>query len=318
MTLSKLSLKWLDVFQQAARSGSVQQAAQATGLSVSTVSHHLRQLEQALGVALLDHGRRPMRLTPTGARFLDHVEEALTLLRRAELEARSGDMAQTQALSLALIEDFDSGIAPELARLLATAMPGCTFRHLTRPSHEILQMLRDRTVDIGVAARPPFDLEDLIEYPILRDPFVLAVPAAAPEANYLGGASGLPLLRYSRDQILGRQIEAHLQRLRISLPNMYEFESNETILSMVAEGAGWAISTPTNYIRAARSQRQLAILPFPDKGYARVLSVFTTELHPSAAAEGVARTLRQLAQARAIDPAVARLPWLQGEFALAV
>ncbi len=318
MKKSQLSLKWLEVFQLAARSGSVQTAAQEAGLSVSTVSHHLRQLEAALGVSLIDHTRRPMRVTPSGAVFLRDIDAALQLLRRAETQAQSGQLADTRALSLALVEDFDAEIAPELARILSTAMPQCSFRHLTRPSHDILQLLRDQTVDIGVAARPQFDQSDLIEYPLLRDPFVLAVPAIGDVdgSACLDGTSPLPLLRYSQDQIIGRQIEAQLRRLRRDLPNRHEFESNQTIMSMVAEGAGWAITTPTNYIRATRFQRQVTLLPFPEKGFARYLSVFTTELHPSPATEIVASTLRQLVQTRAIDPAVARMPWLAELFTL--
>ena len=318
MRKSQLSLKWLEVFQQIARSGSVQSAAEQTGLSVSTVSHHLKSLETALGTSLFDHSRRPMRVTSSGAQFLRHVDDAMRLLLKAEIEAQSGGLSETRSLSLAMIEDFDSEIAPELARMLSQAMPGCVFRHLTRPSHDILELLRNQEVDIGIAARPQYDQTDLIEYPLLRDPFVLVVPAGTDIATeaFLDGSADLPLLRYSHDQIMGRQIEAQLKRLRISLPNQYEFESNQTIMSMVANGTGWAITTPTNYIRATRFQRQVSLLPFPAKGFARMMSVFTTELHPSVATETVASTMRQLIQTRAIDPAVARMPWLRDAFVL--
>jgi len=318
MSKSALSLKWLTVFQCAARHGSVQGAAAEAGLSVSTASHHLRQLETALGVPLFDHTRRPMRITPSGAVFLRHVDEAMQILRRAELEAQSGQLSETRALALSVVEDFDSEVAPELARMLAGAMPHCQFRHLTRPSHETLTLLRNQAVDIGVAARPEFEPGDLIEYPVLRDPFVLAVPhgTEAQSQALLEGRTALPFLRYSSDQIMGRMIDAHLRRLRRELPNRYEFESNQTLMSMVAEGAGWAITTPTNYMRATRFQRQVSLLPFPGKGAARYLSVFTTGAHPSAAAEMVAATLRQLVQTRAIDPAVSRMPWLAEIFTL--
>ncbi len=318
MKKSQLSLKWLEVFQQIARSGSVQGAAEQTGLSVSTVSHHLKSLEQSLGTDLCDHTRRPMRLTPTGAVFLRQIDEAMRLLIKAEIEAQSGDLSQTRSLSLAMIEDFDSEIASELARLLSQSMPGCVFRHLTRPSHDILDLLRAREVDIGIAAKLQFDAADLIEYPLLRDPFVLAVPTNKDVTAdaCLNGSAPLPLMRYSRDQIMGRQIEAQLKRLRITLPHAHEFESNQTLMNMVAEGVGWAITTPTNYARASRFHRHVTLLPFPAKGFARHMSVFTAELHPSAAVETVASILRQLIQTRAIDPAVVRMPWLRDSFML--
>lgn len=318
MKKSQLSLKWLEVFLLTARNGSLQEAADEAGLSVSTVSHHLRSLETRLGVSLIDHNRRPLRVTATGAVFQRHVEEALRLLRKAEIEAQSGSLAETRNLSLALVEDFDSEIAPELARILTAGMPGCAFRHLTRPSHEILSLLRSQEIDIGIAARPNFDPDDLLEYPLLRDPFVLAVPASSdrPPEAYLDGSCTLPLLRYSGNQIIASQIEQQLRRLRIALPGRFEFESNQTLMNMVAEGDGWAITTPANFFRARRFHRQIDLIPFPGKGFARYISVFTTEFQAQKVTEMVTETMRRLIEMRAIAPAIERLPWLAEQFRL--
>ena len=318
MKKSQLSLKWLEVFQLVARSGSVQRAAEQSGLSVSTVSHHLSKLEEALSTPLFDHSRRPMPVTPAGAGFLRNVDEAMRLLRQAEIEAQSGPMSETRHLSIALVEDFDSEIAPELARILLAHMPGCTFRHLTRPSHEILTLLRNQDIDIGIATQPQFSQPGLVETPILRDPFVLAVPLSAetPPEDLLNGASPLPFLRYSQNQIIGTMIEAQLRRLRISLPNRFEFESNQSIMNMVAEGCGWAITTPACYARARRFHRQLQLLPFPGKGFARTLSAFTPEVQDTQTATTVIGTLRQLIQTRAIDPTITQMPWLRDHFCL--
>ncbi len=316
MKKSQLSLKWLEVFQLVARSGSVQTAADQSGLSISTVSHHLSKLEQALGTPLFDHNRRPMPVTPTGATFLRNVDEAMRLLRRAEIEAQSGPLSEARHLTLALVEDFDSEIAPELARILQAHMPNCTFRHFTRPSHDILMLLRNHEADIGVATQPQFNQPGLVEAPLLRDPFVLALPleATSTPEDCLSGASPLPLLRYSANQIIGSMIEAQLRRLQISLPNRFEFESNQSIMNMVAEGCGWAITTPACYARARRFHRQMRLVPFPGKGFSRTLSVFTPEIHDHGATATVIATLRQLIQTRAIDPAVAQLPWLSDHF----
>ena len=316
MKKSKLSLKWLEVFLLTARSGAVQEAAQESGLSVSTVSHHIRSLEDTLGVNLFDHARRPLRLTAAGSVFHAQVDEAMRLLRKAETEAQAGDLAETRELSIGLIEDFDSEIGPELARSLAAGMPKCRFRHLTRPSHEILALLRHQDIDVGIATRPQFGTDDLTEVPLLRDPFVLAVPlgdTTAPE-DHLAGRSPLPLLRYSGNQIMAAQIEQHLRRLRITLPARFEFDSNQSLMSMVADGDGWAITTPMNYIRAHRFHRQITLLPFPAKSFARTLSVITTDDSPGAAVASVIGTMRRLAEDRAVAPTVERMPWLDGLF----
>ena len=150
-----LSLRWLEVFQLIAKSGSIQKVASETDLSISTVSNHLRSLENALGIELVDHGRRPMGLTPAGEVFARYVREGLTVLKRGEAEIRTGNWQHATDLRLALIDDFDNQIAPDLVRFLAQALPRCNFRHFTRPSHEILAKLQEHKLDVGVATRPP-------------------------------------------------------------------------------------------------------------------------------------------------------------------
>lgn len=318
MQTADISVRRLELFQTAASTGSVQAAAAESGLSVSTVSHHLRKLEEQLGTSLLDHSRRPMVLTPAGAVFLKYSAEALRLIRKAQAEATGGSLTGTRHLRLGLIEDFDSDIAPELAVALADAMPGCGFSHHTRVSHEILELLRSRKLDLGLAAQPAAVPAGLREMPLLRDPFVLAVPAesALPPEDFLSGAAPEPFLRYSPQQIIAGQIEAQLRRLKVALPQRFEIESNQTMMAMIAAGSGWAVTTPLCYVRARRFHGKVRLNPFPGKGFARYLSLFAAEECPEAAARLVEASLRNLISLRALQPAHSAMPWLQDMFRL--
>jgi len=318
MQRTDLSLKWLEVFQLTATLGSVQAVAQETGLSASTVSHHLRALENQLGVSLLDHRRRPMVMTPAGGIFLKYIDEAMTLVRKAQAEVVSGNVHEARKLHLGLIEDFDSEIGPELAVYLASSMPNCDFAHRTRPSHEILDLLRQHKIDMGIANRPGDRTLELQEMPLLRDPFVLAVPENASNTpdDFLAGNSDLPFLRYSSIQHISGQIEAQLRRLKIALPQRFEIESNQTMMAMIAAGAGWAITTPLCYMRAKRFHSQVKLHRFPGKMFARYISVFATQECPKASHQIVCKTLQILIQKRAVRPAVEMMPWLSGEFNL--
>ncbi|MEM8776666.1 MAG: LysR family transcriptional regulator [Pseudomonadota bacterium] len=316
MKPSEFSLKSLEVFSALAKTGSVQTAARETELSIGTASHHLRKLESCIGTPLFDHAHRPLRVTPAGAVFQQSIDQALQLIRKAETEAKSGTVPGTRRLSLALIEDFDTEIAPELARLLNSAMPRCQFRHLTRASHDILQMLRDRSIDIGVASRPNDVPADLVETPILRDPFVVALPASSEldAKNLFQNASELPFLRYSANQIMAAQIEQQLRRLRKPLPAQHEFDSNQTLMALVANGTGWTITTPTNFMRARVLHRDIKLEPFPGKDFSRTISAFTTELSDLGATRAVTETLRRLIENRAVKPCTENLPWLKKSF----
>ncbi|MFK8033993.1 MAG: LysR family transcriptional regulator [Hyphomicrobiales bacterium] len=320
MLRSDLSLKWLEVFQFTATLGSIQKVAHETGLSISTVSHHLRSLENRLGVDLLDHSRRPMVLTPAGSIFLKYVDEALTMIRKGQAAIVFGNILEAQRLRLGLIEDFDSDIAPELAVNLASGMPNCDFIHRTCASHAILELLRQRQIDLGVANRPSENTLDLLETPFLRDPFVLAAPSNSKNSpeELLAGNSTLPFLRYSTSQHISQQIETHMRRLRISLPNRFEVESNQTMMAMIAAGSGWAITTPLSFMRAQRFHSQVQLHPFPGKGFAREIFILTTPECAEATQLFVSNTLRSLVQKRVLQPALEVMPWLGSTFRLSL
>jgi DNA-binding transcriptional LysR family regulator len=141
-----------------------------------------------------------MSLTPAGETFLKNISNALEIFHKAEQEVTLGNLGEAHRLRIGLIEDFENDIAPELVVRLATEMPRCDFVHYSRSSHDVLQLLRNGEVDLGVVSSPSEDVINLQEYRVLRDPFVLAVRVGSglQAEEYLTDTSGLPFLRYIR------------------------------------------------------------------------------------------------------------------------
>ena len=116
MLMKGISLRGLEVFEALSATGSVAQAAERTGLSQPAVSQQLRNLETALGVALVDHGRRPMQLTPAGRSFLMRTQAVLGQLRLAQNELTVMDLTHLSQLNLGVIDDFDNDLTPQLVQ----------------------------------------------------------------------------------------------------------------------------------------------------------------------------------------------------------
>ena len=313
-----MTLKALELFQLCARKGSLQDAAAETGLSISTVSHHLRNLEDHLGVALFNHNRRPMVLTPKGHSFLRNIDTALRAIRKAKSEAMAGSAPETRHLRTGCIEDFDSDIMPELAVYLSDRMPECDFLYHTGTSHEIIGMLRNRHLDLGISTSPQEHLPDVIDRPLFRDPFVIALPRSTQGSlsDVIDGKTNLPFLQFSSDLIIAQQIEAQLRRLGLSLPHRFACGNNQTLMAMVASGAGWTITTPLLFSRARRFQPKVLIHPFPGKGFARRLSLLSTTDCSHSVFDLVDRKLRALIDAHIVTPVHGRHAWLRDQFGL--
>ena len=77
-------LKRMAVFAEVVAAGSLTAAARRLGMTPSAVSQHLRQLEGALGLALLHRSTRKLTLTEAGARYIEGCTAMVAAARAAE------------------------------------------------------------------------------------------------------------------------------------------------------------------------------------------------------------------------------------------
>lgn len=313
-----LNLKTLELFQICAEKGSLNAVAVDTGLSVSTVSHHLRSLEDYLGINLFDHTRRPMVLTQKGQLFLHNISDALHTIRKAKAEASLGDLDEASYLRLGIIEDFDSDIIPKLATYLSANLRQCEFMYHTDTSYNIIEMLRDRKLDIGIISNPPDQLAKLTERPLIKDPFIIALPSDPEQtiSDLLSTMTSLPFLRFPKNMIIGRQIDSHLSRLGLNFPSKFECGNSQTLLAMVADGAGWTITTPLLLSRAKRFQSKLNIHQFPMKAFSRDLSIISSPDCSRLILDLVDKKMRKLITKYIIEATNEKNPWLAKSFSL--
>lgn len=81
-----MDLNAVNVFTQVVDCGSFTQAAESLGMTKSTVSRKLAELEQHLGVRLITRSTRSLILTPEGERFYQSSQQMLEIMTQAELE----------------------------------------------------------------------------------------------------------------------------------------------------------------------------------------------------------------------------------------
>jgi DNA-binding transcriptional LysR family regulator len=305
MVMKGLTLRGLEVFEALARTGSVAQAAEITGLSQPSVSQQLRNLENALGTELVDHGRRPMRLTQAGRSFLARAEAVLAELQMAQSELTVMDLGHLTTLSIGLIDDFDNDLTPRLATLLADSLTRSKFKLITLPSLDLFADLEAQRLHMAVSAHSGEVLEGVAEYPLVQDPFILVTPKGAPDA-----VQTLPFLRYAREQLISRQIEAHLARQKLEFEERFEIGSHLALMAMVARGLGWAITTPLGFMRAARFHDGLEAHPAPFGDFSRMISLFTRTDWSDQVPQEVADMMRRLMRSQIVDPALTQLSWL--------
>jgi DNA-binding transcriptional LysR family regulator len=88
MDKSGVSLDWMRSFVRVAERGSLSAVAREFGIGQSTITRHLHDLEQAVGVPLLSRTTRNVTLTDEGRRYHASATEILRLVDEARAEAR--------------------------------------------------------------------------------------------------------------------------------------------------------------------------------------------------------------------------------------
>ncbi|HYD79054.1 MAG TPA: transcriptional regulator GcvA [Paucimonas sp.] len=109
------SLNSLHTFESAARHRSYSLAAAELHVTHSAVSQQIRQLEQALGVALFERQGRQMLLTREGALLFRRLQPALKQIERAVMEV--GALTQAPSITVTTLQSFaNRWLLPRLAK----------------------------------------------------------------------------------------------------------------------------------------------------------------------------------------------------------
>src|SRR5215469_10364103 len=177
----RFDLADLNLFRHVVEAGSITAGAVRTNLALAAASTRVRNMEEALGAALLVRGRQGVTPTPAGRTLLAHSR---AILRQAErlredLGAYAGGLAgQIRVLSNtnALTE-----FLPEALSSFLAAHPQVSFDLEERLSDEIVGLIAEGVADIGIVAAT-VDVSSVATYPFRKDRFVLVVANAHPLA----------------------------------------------------------------------------------------------------------------------------------------
>ena len=147
MDRSAITLERMRSFVRVAERGSLSSVARDHGVGQSTVTRHIAELEQALGVTLLNRTTRRITLTAEGARYLD---DARTILR--------------------LVDEAADGARSAADRLTGTVRISCTAALGVRHVADILFAFQDRHPGVCI----DFRLSD-VQVDLVRDAVDVAI-----------------------------------------------------------------------------------------------------------------------------------------------
>jgi len=242
-----VELRHLRYFAAVARERNFTRAAEKLHIAQPPLSRQVQQLEDELGIDLIEAGSRPLRLTEAGRLF---YEQAVQVLERIdEMKAMVGRLrdADRTRFSMGFVASTLYGKLPDVIRRYRAARPDVDLTLLELTSVEQIAALKEGRIDVGFG-RIPLDDPALDRQLLRNEKLIVALPGNHP-ALTRGGTLRLadlvaePLIVYPKaprpsyaDQVLALFREAGLKP-----PAVHEVLELQTALGLVAAQVGVCI-----------------------------------------------------------------------------
>jgi DNA-binding transcriptional LysR family regulator len=237
-----MNVHHLELFYYVAKHGGISAAVRnfPYGIQQPAVSGQIRQLEEDTGTKLFE--RTPFRLTLAGERLFEHV--------RPFFENLDGIAAQLKGIAQPELRIGGAEIVlrdhvPAVMKQVRARHPEVRLRLHTGYDAQLLEWLRNNTIDIAItstSARPPAKLQQL---PIVRIPLVLLVHRSSPfkSAEEILARKRIPepLVAQPATTSFMQSFQRDLKRRRVIWPQAVEATTGELVMRYVANGEGFGM-----------------------------------------------------------------------------
>jgi LysR family transcriptional regulator, hca operon transcriptional activator len=172
-----MELRHLRYFIAVADAGSLTVAAeQKLHTSQPSLSRQIRDLEQEVGVQLINRGAQGVELTSAGKAFLDHARMALVQADAAKEAALRAAQPTRPTFALGFMSGAEIGLLPEVSRILRDEFPGIEIRLSSDYSPTLAKALMRRKLDAAFM-RPEEYMGDLAFSRVRTDSLIFVFPS---------------------------------------------------------------------------------------------------------------------------------------------
>jgi DNA-binding transcriptional LysR family regulator len=240
----KNAVQHIRAFLTVAQTGNFARAAAVLHLSPSALTVQVQQLEEWLGVTLLERSPRQVSLTGAGQQARGPMEKLLLDLDNIVSGSRDLASLQRGVVTLAALPSICSGALPPVLKLFRQAYPGIEIRLRDVVAQRIDSLVRENEVDFGLGVRARLN-HGLDFEVVMVDRLCLFLPDEHPLARKttvnLPDLSGQPMILTGRDSSVRERVEQLFDEQGLTLVPGLEANYMSTVLALVRQGLGMAL-----------------------------------------------------------------------------
>lgn len=304
-----LDLRHLVALKMIADEGSFGKAAERLGYTQSAISQQIATLERIVGLRLIERpgGPRPISLTEAGRVLLRHAEVIQARLLAAKADMNALEAGDAGRLRVGTFQSVGTRVLPTLLRRFSDTHPQVEV--LLRESldeHELLEMVQRGELDLTFWTLPvapgPYETVEL-----LRDPYVLVVPAGSPlsaskRTPTLKEIALQPLIGFNHCSAMD-EVEGRLASTGRAPNIVFRSDNNGTVQGLVGAGVGITVAP---LLTVDEDDPSVAVIDLQGRIPPRVIGlVWHQDRHRSPAAEAFVESAISVCRELSVEPAAA-------------
>lgn len=283
-------LENIDIFAKVVELESLNKASQALNISQPALSRKIMRLEEELGVALFLRKGKRLEITRAGQICYEYALEQKHLERKLHrsIEEFKTSVKPASIIIGASLTTLQSTL-PDLITIYTKNYPNTDIKAVTGKTHEIVPMVKERKVDIGLVASK-IEHPGLKCVPLFDDHLCLVLPLGHPFVDKasieIADLHELPMILFSRGTWYRVLMDEMFHRYAIQPDVKMEIDSFEAIIRLVST-CKTATLLPESYLRSnlvKDNELVVRFIPALEQMTRTTSLLFTEEVvhHPSA------------------------------------
>jgi len=258
-----VDLERAKLFRDIAQSRSVSKGAKLNGISQSAASQHLQDLEEQLGLALLDRTSRPLTVTDGGKLYLDMCRDVLR--RQDEFQAALERMKTEVEGTVRVASIYSVGLSEmsQLEQEFSRRYPEAHLEVEYLRTEKVYEAVVTDRADLGLLSYPEATKEVTV-LPWREEEMVVAASPyhalAAKSELRPEDLEGLDFVGFDEDLPIRRDIDRFLREHHVQVNLTLHFDNLQMIKEAVAHGEGVSIM-PARVMEEEVRQGRLVPIP---------------------------------------------------------
>ena len=275
-----MDLHQLRVFRAAIHTGGFTRAGEQLHLSQSTVSQHIKLLEEELGCSLFLRVGKRVLVTEAGKTLLQYAERIFRDVKNAEMAVREMNALKRGTVRLGVGPTTLTYRLPPILRDYIRRLPQIELIVIAGTTEFLLDSIRSQNLDLAIvmSTHPQPGLRSV---PLGREELVFVLNGKHPLARRRtlepSDLASLRFILYERRTAMQVLIEGYFESLGVTPRIAMEVENNEAIKSLVRAGLGASV-LPLCAVAQEPADSHLRVLRVKGKPLMRDLQLLSADV----------------------------------------